>query len=233
MAHPPVSFFTLAEVYDRWEIKPIHVAAWVLEGKLTVSTGFAGIRAEIGYYEQIDDEQWQRMPEGRTALTGIFDLSSNDAWLAMRNGQHVLNKGVPDQPNGYIDLDPDNTGTGVTVAVADLLVRRSEVERFEAEIGISRARTFEKMTVRSGPGAPPRFAWDDFWIEACRRVHDDGLPATQAEMIRDLLDWFADEGLDVPDRSTVKKRISRLWRALGHADTAADDKRGKGRDNVA
>jgi hypothetical protein len=40
-----------------------------------------------------------------------------------------------------------------------------------------------------------------------------GLPRTQEDFLKMMLDWFASESRDgdVPDASTVRKRFSRVW----------------------
>jgi hypothetical protein len=44
------------------------------------------------------------------------------------------------------------------------------------------------------------------------KIHDEGRPETQSAMVRDLLDWFAVRYESIPDESTVKKKVSRLWK---------------------
>ncbi|WP_411957160.1 hypothetical protein [Paracoccus homiensis] len=48
------------------------------------------------------------------------------------------------------------------------------------------------------------------------RIHDDGLPATQAELISEMQDWFADRsnGDRIPDGRTIRRRITPVWKAL-------------------
>jgi hypothetical protein len=47
-----------------------------------------------------------------------------------------------------------------------------------------------------------------------RRVHDLGMPASQSELTRDMLDWFATKFGAVPDESTVRRRVQAAWREL-------------------
>jgi hypothetical protein len=49
-----------------------------------------------------------------------------------------------------------------------------------------------------------------------KRIHEQGLPATQTELIGELQDWFADvaENGEVPDESTIRRRLRPFWRAL-------------------
>ena len=71
------------------------------------------------------------------------------------------------------------------------------------------------------PGAPTRYDWDGFWVEVCRRIYEDGVPHTQGELIRLMLDWFTNTGRRIPDTSTLKKKVSPLWRQI--APRGADE----------
>jgi len=64
------------------------------------------------------------------------------------------------------------------------------------------------------PGAPPRYDWNAFAGAVARRVHDEGMPASQGELIRDMLDWFGTTFGAVPDESTVRRRVQALWPVL-------------------
>jgi hypothetical protein len=46
----------------------------------------------------------------------------------------------------------------------------------------------------AGPGAPARYEWDAFYAAIARRVREHGIPKTQAELIREMLDWFEQRG---------------------------------------
>ena len=67
-------------------------------------------------------------------------------------------------------------------------------------------------------GRPPEYDWDKFTLEIIRRANTpDGLPTTQAELIRDMLEWFtASEGKE-PAESAVKSRISKIYRYMDEA----------------
>jgi hypothetical protein len=63
-------------------------------------------------------------------------------------------------------------------------------------------------------GRPPKWNWEEFWLELCARVHEEGLPAKQTEMVEVMEQWFVDQRGDHPAESEIKKRVSRLWRRL-------------------
>ncbi|MEC5291491.1 hypothetical protein VSX64_12230 [Aurantimonas sp. C2-6-R+9] len=67
-------------------------------------------------------------------------------------------------------------------------------------------------------GRPQEYDWNSFMLEIIRRANlPDGLPETQAELIRDMLLWFRDTYDAEPAESSVKSRISKIYGYLGEA----------------
>jgi hypothetical protein len=62
-------------------------------------------------------------------------------------------------------------------------------------------------------GRPQKFLWDDIWIETCRYVHDEGLPARQAELMRYLQQWCENQFGEQPADSTLKPKLRKLYAA--------------------
>jgi hypothetical protein len=51
-----------------------------------------------------------------------------------------------------------------------------------------------------------------------RRIHEHGIPATQAELVREMLSWFEGRSdKEPPDESTVRRKITAVWRELHRA----------------
>lgn len=76
--------------------------------------------------------------------------------------------------------------------------------------------TFEsqRSSVNKG-GRPPQYDWDSFTMEIIYRAnHPDGLPPTQAELMRDMLAWFQERCGAEPAESSVKSRISKIYNYL-------------------
>jgi hypothetical protein len=98
---------------------------------------------------------------------------------------------------------------GVTVAVADMMIMADEVHAFEEENDMVRR-------VAAGPGAATPYDWEGMNIALIVRIHDHGLPATQAELVAEMQDWFADrsDGKKMPDSRSIRRRITPIWRAL-------------------
>jgi hypothetical protein len=104
---------------------------------------------------------------------------------------------------------------------SSVLIARTEAERFEREHGLfghlSAGNERHPVKVPEIPlgqsGAPARYDWNAFAGAVARRVHDEGMPASQGELVRDMLDWFAASGA-VPDESTVRRRVQAMWTVL-------------------
>jgi hypothetical protein len=66
------------------------------------------------------------------------------------------------------------------------------------------------------PGAPPIYHWEKAYIEAVRYIHENGLPKSQAELVRHMLEWF---GEPEPSESQVKEHIGPLYAAFRDASS--------------
>jgi hypothetical protein len=72
--------------------------------------------------------------------------------------------------------------------------------------------------VENRGGRPAEYDWDSFTMEIIRRANaPDGLPEIQAELIRDMLQWFSDTYDAEPAESGVKNRISKIYNYLKKA----------------
>ena len=68
-------------------------------------------------------------------------------------------------------------------------------------------------------GSLSPYDWEGMYVTMIKRIHEFGLPTTQAELIAELQDWFSNvaESGEVPDESTIRRRLRPFWRAL-HGD---------------
>jgi hypothetical protein len=68
----------------------------------------------------------------------------------------------------------------------------------------------------SGQGPERKYDWDSFYLEIMKRVHFHGITEKQADLLEEMTEWFArrSETGDVPDISTIQKRITPVWRML-------------------
>jgi hypothetical protein len=207
MQLPPRSFYSLTEIAIRWSVTPFDVIGWSTDGLLALCIALPPVKT--GPSE---------------TLSGLADVEAAHLLpLFRRDGAPSPTVAIRRVKAGDNDfrwiVDP---AEGVAITAADVLVRRAEVERFERQYGFfnglhvpeSDAATAGRR--RGGPGVPPRHDWDAFYAALARRIHEHGVPATQAELVREMVAWF--EARDVehaPDESTIRKKITPVWRELG------------------
>lgn len=211
---PPRSFYCLTEVSARWSVTPFDVIGWSTEKMLALSVALPPVKAGPA-----------------DTISGVVDVEApNLLPLFRRDGtpsptvaiRRVKSKGREFQ---WITEPLE----GIAITAADVLVRRTEVARFEKEFGLfdgqrrpAAAETNPESDEedrsnlrRAGPGMPCRFDWDQFHGALTRRIHDHGIPKTQVELTREMLNWFESQDADhVPDESTVARKIRTVWREL-------------------
>ncbi len=97
------------------------------------------------------------------------------------------------------------------VAIVDMMISAAEVQRFEHAYNI-----FDRGSEGAGLSEEGDYDWAAMNIEITRRVFEDGLPASQNEMIRELQDWFAARSEDgsFPDESSIRRRLKPILDAL-------------------
>ena len=194
MALPPRVFFTLQEVTARWGCNIADVAGWADASRFRILTGIPAIRC------------------GDEVVAGKVVLSPMELLPLFRRCGTGPTEGVMRriQPVGRQDwlLITDPTG-GIPIAVADMMIMADEVHAFEEENDMVRR-------VAAGPGAATPYDWEGMNIALIVRIHDHGLPATQAELVAEMQDWFADrsDGKKMPDSRSIRRRTTPIWRAL-------------------
>jgi len=194
MALPPRVYYTLQEVTARWGCNIADVAGWADASRFRILTGIPAIRC------------------GDEVVAGKVVLSPMELLPLFRRCGTGPTEGVMRriQPVGRQDwlLITDPTG-GIPIAVADMMIMADEVHAFEEENDMVRR-------VAAGPGAATPYDWEGMNIALIVRIHDHGLPATQAELVAEMQDWFADrsDGKKMPDSRSIRRRITPIWRAL-------------------
>ena len=198
MALPPRVFFTLHEASARWGCNIADIAGWAHTGRFRILTGIAPVRC------------------GEEIIADMVVLSPMELLPLFRRCGTGPSEGVMRriQPLARQDwmLITDPAG-GIPVAVADMLILAEEVHAFEEENDMVRR-------VAAGPGASKSYDWEGMTVALMLRIHDHGLPATQAELVAEMQDWFADQtdGKKMPDSRSIRRRITPIWRALRRED---------------
>lgn len=114
-----------------------------------------------------------------------------------------------DWASGFVTIEPSWAGSPVQhVPIIPLLGRDEFLKIFQIDIEEKRDREKKRG------GRLLQHDWDAFWVEICRRVHEEGVPETMAEFVDGMLDWFIDRGDERIDASTIQKKVSKLFGAL-------------------
>jgi len=66
---------------------------------------------------------------------------------------------------------------------------------------------------RDRGGRPTEHDWRAATRQLLLRMRDQGWPATKAELVAELCDWFARRNSEPPDESTVRRFVSAIWPA--------------------
>ena len=194
MALPPREYFTLHEAAARWDCTLADIAGWASAGRFDIVTAMApvipGLRRIKGFVAVL--------------VTDILQM-----FRRCGTGPTVsrLCRVRPVHQEEWVEL-PDHP-TGFTVTMADLLIMAKDVHRFETDCDLLRRPA-------AHIGSTARYDWDGMYIALMVRIHDQGLPATQAEWLGEVQEWFVanGDGGEVPDERTIRRRLTPIWKAL-------------------
>ncbi len=194
MALPPRVYFTLHEAAARWDCTLADIAGWASVGRFDIVSAIAPIAA------------------GMQIVAGYVVVSVTDILQMFRRcgtgpTRSLLRRVRPkDQHDWIMIADPAER---IDVTLADLLIMAEDVRRFEADCDLLRRPA-------SHIGSTARYDWDGMYISLIVRIHDQGLPATQAEWLGEVQDWFVanGDGGEVPDERTIRRRLTPIWKAL-------------------
>ena len=194
MKLPPRAFVWLTEACIRWNCSAADIISWASAGRLQIVTGITPFRCGTEIFSGIVEVPASEiLPLFRRCETGPTEIQ-------------VLQFRPIDRKDWKFVTDPAG---GVVVALADLMILAPEMHRFEAEHELFRYS-------HSGQGPERKYDWDGFYVEIIKRVHFHGVPEKQADLVDQMIEWFArrSETGEAPDISTIRKRITPVWRAL-------------------
>lgn len=194
MGLPPRVYFTLYEAAARWDCTLADIAGWASVGQFDIVTAIApvthGLHLVAGFVAvAVTDilQMFRRCGTGPTSsLLKRVRPVGQDEWIVF--------------------ADPADR---IEVTLADLLIMAEEVQRFEADCDLLRRPA-------SHIGSTARYDWDGMYISLIRRVHENGVPETQAEWVGEVQEWFVNksETGEVPDERTIRRRLTPIWKAL-------------------
>lgn len=197
MPLPPRYLWSLAEAAARWACMPADILGWAIAGHLeltaairTVSAGGQEVSGMVAVPPEDLAQMFRRDGSGPASATirRVREAEKGGGWLRITD------------PAGGIELHAQ-----------DVMITARELERFEE---------VNSLTRRVAPGgSASKYDWDGFYTALIRRIHNDGLPDTQRELVAEMQGWFDRRSKDGegPDESTIRRKISALWKDLREA----------------
>ncbi|MCC5988740.1 MAG: hypothetical protein JJT95_13750 [Pararhodobacter sp.] len=194
MSISPSAFFSIMELAIRWECALHRVVDAAILGQLRVVAGIAPVTC------------------GHQRIGGLVQVNVADMLPMFRRfgpseEAATLRRIAPYDGGEWIFItDP---AEGLLIRSTDLLVPAHDVQRYEDERALLRRSA-------STAGATPRYDWDAMYAWLFKRINDEGLPASQAELVGEAQEWFVRNSRSgkVPEDSTIRKRIILIWRIL-------------------
>ena len=191
---PPRAFFSVNEIAARWGCALADIAGWSHAGHLSMVTGIASVIC------------------GKLIVAGMVAVSAADMMqMFRRHGPssdecRVFRVRPEGSTEWHFITEPPE---GLLIKLSDLMLTAEEVQKIEDERDLQRRSA-------SSIGAPSRYDWEAVYIMLICRFNDRGLPATQADLIAEVQDWFTQNSAngEIPEESTTRKKIAPIWRAL-------------------
>ena len=181
MGLPPKSYFHLTEVAERWSASIQDLACYTLDGLLEVAIMTIGTRVDTGRFE-VNDRGVFRVPEGEKVLNGPQPVVSSDLWPVFRTGAGRIMRFKPRSADGYIDLSENVDSIAVTLQ--DLLITRSERDRFETAHGLADVASNEQPPKK--PTEECSFIHRNNYAEVVLNGEVFRLGLLQASIVREL-----------------------------------------------
>lgn len=196
MGLPQRVFYTVHEVAARWGCTVSDLAGWSTNGSLRIVTGISpvecGARRASGL---VQIQPMEILPMFRRCGTG--PQSAHLRRIRLLGEAEWLDITIPAE--------------GVQVSIGDLMILHGDVHQFEDTHNL-----FGRIAEGRMLGEDGDYDWPAMNAEVTRRVFEEGLPASQAEWIRELQDWFAErsETGQFPDERSIRRRLKPILDAL-------------------
>jgi len=194
MALPPRAYYSLFEAAVRWDCSLSDIAGWASVGRFDIVSGIGPTKCDdavlSGFVAVTVSEI---LPMFRRNGTG-----RSNGHLRRIRGIGAEGWSVVTEPAG-----------GLAITLEDLVIMADQVLRFEDECDLLR-----RPAVHIGSTA--KYDWDGMYLALIRRVHDQGVPPTQAAWVGEMQEWFVVRSKtgEVPDERTIRRRLNPIWKAL-------------------
>lgn len=196
MGLPPRVFYTIFEVSARWGCTPADIIGWAALDKIELITGVPLLETDDGPLSGLV------AVHGADLLPMFRRDGSSPSEFALRRVRAIA--------AGDWVLIPA-TAEALIVQMHDIYILAEHLQRFEDE--------HEMMPGgrRASSAAPTfKYDWDAMYVAVIKRIHEHGLPETQAEFVGEFQEWFGrrDPNGEAPDERTIRRRLNPIWRAL-------------------
>jgi hypothetical protein len=211
MLHRPIRklIYDLPDAGRRLNLSLMDIGVLLAERQMRVSTPAVGLLVEFGLWEKEGMPEQYPVVEEVREVNGLVDLRPQDALAIIRKGSGVI--GFLDAPAGFYRriIRAHSEKAGLAVSREELGVRRDVLQRLADERGIDIDGAAAESPCRRG--ALRTHDWEACLLEVFRLFYFEGVPESKAALIRHLSTWFAQQGLKVPDESTLQKRLKDIW----------------------
>ena len=178
----------------RWDCSLSDIAGWASVGRFDIVTGIGAAQC------------------GEAVMAGFMAVSVSDILPMFRRNGTGPSSGRLRRIRGIGTEDwsvVTEPAGGLVITLEDLVIMADQVRRFEEECDL-----LHRPAVHIGSTA--KYDWDGMYLGLIRRVHDQGVPQTQAEWVGEVQEWFVarSKSGEVPDESTIRRRLNPIWKAL-------------------
>jgi hypothetical protein len=126
------AYFTLAEVLHRWSVPEADVAYLAENDQLRLSIRILNLPIEFGDFEETDDGQCFSIPCERSSFNGLLDLHVQDVFQLFRLGEVSVTRFRTAKADYACFWGARDS---LKIRKPDLVLRREERDRFEADTG--------------------------------------------------------------------------------------------------
>lgn len=161
-----------------------------------------------GYMTPVPKNMWSSADATNILESGEARFAAGDSYFPVTVNGRVL--ASEKDLEAYLNSDDQPTA-------------ESDIDTAEKAEQIEIATAANTATPAHRGGRPTKWDWEACLIEICRINHIEGLPENQMDVVRKLQDWFISQVGDAPAESEIKKRVSKVFRAIHEAGNSEDN----------
>ena len=211
------AYFTLPEVLNRWSMSETDLVYLAENDELRLSVRVFGVPLEFGDWEETADGEAFRIPYEQSWFSGLLDLYAHDVFQLFRCSEIYIKNFRTFQGSYariYGNADP------ILVMIGDLLLRREERDRYEAETGFSRKAPGSNPIFNASPNYTEvryggyHFRFGPIQSQVVRALHEAARRGEPWQTGKALLSEAGSKSLKMADVFKSKEQ----WRSLIESD---------------